>query len=58
MEGKDFKEVEQKAMEATGKPILDLIVQSKRIHLTKVDIFYWLIDCLSAKKSFSIFRNC
>ena len=40
MEGKDFKEVEQKAMEATGKPILDLIVQSKRIHLTKVDIFY------------------
>ena len=39
MEGKDFEEVQQKAKEATGKPILELMVQSKRIHFTKVDTY-------------------
>ena len=41
MDGKDFEEVEKKAQEATGKPILDLIVQSKRIHLTKVRTYFY-----------------
>ena len=36
MDGKDFEEVQKKAKEATGKPILELMVQSRRIHFTKV----------------------
>ena len=45
MEGKkDFEEVQKQAKEATGKPILDLMVQSKRIHFTKVDTYFLLND--------------
>ena len=44
MDGKDFEEVQKQAKEATGKPILDLMVQSKRIHFTKVDTYFLLND--------------
>ena len=40
MDGKDFEEVQKKAKEATGKPILDLMIQSRRIHLTKVITYF------------------
>ena len=40
MDGKDFEEVQSKAKEATGKPILELMVQSRRIHLTKVITYF------------------
>ena len=39
MNGKEFEEVQSKAKEATGKPILELMIQSKRIHLTKVNSY-------------------
>ena len=38
MDGNDFEEVQRKAKETTGKPILELMVQSRRIHLTKVSM--------------------
>ena len=38
MDGKDFEEVQKKAKDATGKPLLELMVQSRRIHFTKVRI--------------------
>ena len=38
MDGK-FKEVEKVAKEATGRSVLELMIQSKRIHLTKVNIY-------------------
>ena len=42
MDGKDFEDVQKKAKEATGKPILELMVQSKRIHFTKVSPYIFI----------------
>ena len=64
MEGKDFEEVQQKTKEATGKPILELMLQSKRIHMTKVSTHlytytYRVIEfILHLEQMFPIFRNC
>ena len=38
MDGK-FKEVEKVAKEATGRSVIELMIQSKHIHLTKVNIY-------------------
>ena len=40
MDGEDFEEVQKQAKEATGKSILELMVQSRRIHLTKVITYF------------------
>ena len=39
MDAKDFEDVNKEAKEVNGKPILELMVQSRRIHLTKVNVF-------------------
>ena len=60
MDGKDFEEVQKKAKEATGKPILDLMIQSRRIHLTKVITYFneWLNNFSENLHTFVIYRNC
>ena len=40
MDGKDFEDVNKEAKEVNGKPILELMVQSRRIHLTKVNVYF------------------
>ena len=40
MDAKDFEDVNKEAKEVNGKPILELMVQSRRIHLTKVNVYF------------------